>query len=110
MTRQAVLVLTTCADAASAARLADSIVGQRLAACVNAIGGVESTYHWNGKVERGAETLLLIKTTQDRYEAIESHIRAHSGYELPEIVAVPLESGYAPYLDWIRRETESTED
>ena len=101
------LVLTTCSDAQAAARLADSIVAARLAACVSAIGDVESTYRWNGAVEHATETLLVIKTTSDRYAALEEHIRARSGYELPEIVAVRPEGGYAAYLDWVSRETDS---
>ena len=110
MTRQPVLVLTTCGNSEAAAELAASIVGQRLAACVNAIDGIASTYRWNGALERGTETMLVIKTTQDRYAALESHIRTHSGYELPEVVAVPMQGGYAPYLEWIRRETGPAED
>jgi len=101
------LVLTTCSNAQVAARLADSIVAERLAACVSAIGGVESTYRWNGAVEHATETLLVIKTTANRYAALEEHIRARSGYELPEIVAVRPEGGYAAYLDWVSRETGS---
>jgi periplasmic divalent cation tolerance protein len=98
------LVLTTC-EAASAAALAESLVEQRLAACVNALEGVTSTYRWQGKIERGTETMLVIKTTQARYPALEAHIRSHSGYELPEIVAVRSEGGLAAYLDWVHAET-----
>jgi periplasmic divalent cation tolerance protein len=99
------IVLTTCSDAVAAATLAEALVEQRLAACVNAIEGVTSTYRWNGKIESGTETMLVIKTTQRRYQALEDYIRAHSGYELPEIVAVRPERGLAAYLDWVRDET-----
>ena len=105
MTQDILLVLTTCADAEAAAALAGSLVEQRLAACVNAIEGVNSTYRWEGKIERGTETMLVIKTTAARYQALEAHIRAHSGYELPEIVAVRSETGFAAYLDWVREQT-----
>jgi periplasmic divalent cation tolerance protein len=101
------LVLTTCSDAQAAARLADSIIAERLAACVSAIDGVASTYRWNGALEHATETLLVIKTTPDRYADLEEHIRARCGYELPEIVAVRPEGGYAAYLDWVSRETGS---
>lgn len=99
------LVLTTCADAAAAAQLAESLIESRLAACVSAIDGMTSTYRWNGKIERGSETMLVIKTTEARYSALEAHICAVGGYELPEIVAVRSERGLAAYLDWVRTET-----
>jgi periplasmic divalent cation tolerance protein len=100
------LVLTTC-DAATAATLAESLVEQRLAACVNALEGVASTYRWQGRIERGTETMLVIKTTPQRYPALEAHIRSHSGYELPEIVAVRSDGGLAAYLDWVHAETKA---
>lgn len=105
MTHTPVLVLTTCADGEAAGRLAESIVAARLAACVSTIGGVHSTYRWNGKVERGTEAMLLIKTTTFRYQALEQHILEHGGYELPEIVAVRPEDGLRAYFDWISQET-----
>lgn len=104
MTQDVLLVLSTCASAQAAA-LAESIVEQRLAACVNAIEGVTSTYRWEGKIERGTETMLVIKTTAARYAALEAHIRAHSDYELPEIIAVRSETGLAAYLDWVREQS-----
>lgn len=101
MSAQALLVLTTCGNDADARMLADALVGERLAACVNAVTGVSSTYRWKGKIEHDAEVLLLIKTTEDRYEAVERAIKARAGYELPEIVAVPIQAGSAEYLAWI---------
>lgn len=98
------LVLTTCAGA-QAAELAESLVEQRLAACVNALDGVRSTYRWKGKIEHETETMLVIKTTAERYPAVEAHIRAQSEYELPEIIAVRPERGLRGYLDWVRDET-----
>ena len=105
MTGDVLLVLTTCGDPAAAGRLADSLVEQRLAACVNTIGGVTSTYRWQGKIERDSETMLVIKTTKGRYPAVEAHIRAQNDYELPEIIAVRPEGGLSAYLDWVRDET-----
>jgi periplasmic divalent cation tolerance protein len=107
VTAEVLIVLTTCADAATGARLAQSLVEQRLAACVNAIDGVNSTYRWNGQLERGTETILIIKTTPARYEALEAHIRSHAGYELPEILAVRSEGGLTAYLDWVSAETRA---
>ena len=105
MNADILLVMTTCADAAAAAKLADSIVAGRLAACVNAIDDVRSTYRWNEQVETATETLLLVKTTPERYAALERHIREHSGYELPEVVAVRSTGGFADYLGWVHAAT-----
>ena len=104
MSGDIMLVLTTC-GADSAAVLAESLVAQRLAACVNAIDGVTSTYRWQGKTERASETMLVIKTTVQRYDEVEAHIRAQSNYELPEIIAVRSLGGMEAYLDWVRKET-----
>jgi periplasmic divalent cation tolerance protein len=94
-------VLTTCASADAAQRLAEALVEQRLAACVNTLGGVQSTYRWQGRVEREQESLLVIKTTEARLTEIEKAIRQHSSYELPEVLAIPVEGGSAAYLDWV---------
>ena len=103
--QNALLVLTTCDSAASAAALAEHLVGTRLAACVNAIDRVASTYTWESRIEHATETLLLIKTTSARYAAVESAIRQRSSYELPEVVAVPVDRGLPGYLDWVRSAT-----
>jgi len=100
------LVLNTCPDLATAQQLANLLVAERLAACVNIVPGVHSVYEWQGKVEQGQECLLYIKTRQERYAALEQAIRAHHPYELPEIVAVPIEAGLPAYLDWVDHQTE----
>ncbi|HEY5636041.1 MAG TPA: divalent-cation tolerance protein CutA [Burkholderiales bacterium] len=100
-----VLVRTNLPDAASAAELAESLVGQRLAACVNVLAPCRSVYRWKGALHREEEVPLLIKTTASRYAALEAAIRAGHPYELPEIVAVPVEHGLAAYLDWVEAET-----
>ncbi len=96
-------------DAAEA--IADALVRERLAACVNAIPGVASTYEWRGAVERDREVTLLIKTAARRVEAVTRRIRALHPYELPEVIALPLEAreGHAPYLDWIDAQTTLNE-
>ena len=99
------LVRTNLPDAASAGRLAESLVGQRLAACVNVLAPCRSVYRWKGALQREEEVPLLIKTTASRYAALEAAIRAGHPYELPEIVAVPVEHGLAAYLDWVEAET-----
>ena len=95
------LVLTTCASAEDADRLAASLVEQRLAACVNALGQVQSTYRWQGRVEREQESLLVIKTTEARLAEIEKVIRERSSYEVPEVLAIPVHGGSAAYLGWL---------
>lgn len=90
-------------------RLADSIITERLAGCVNVLPGITSVYAWEGKIERGQEHLLLIKTRKDRYPALEAHIRQNHPYELPEIIAVPVECGHPAYLQWIDTWLDSTD-
>lgn len=99
------LVLTTLPDLPQARTLAHFLVAQRLAACVNLLPQAQSVYRWQGAIEEAQEVALLIKTTQARYAALEDTIRSHHPYELPEIVAVPVERGLPGYLDWIVAET-----
>ena len=95
------LVLTTCGSREIADRLALALVERRLAACVNVIPGVRSTYRWAGKIETADELVLMIKTTTGKLTGIEATIKAVSGYELPELVAVEIAGGSADYLDWV---------
>jgi len=101
------LILCTCPNSDIAEQLASRLVEQRLAACINIVPGLISIYRWQGKVEKDMEVLLLIKTTQDRYGAVESAIQQHHPYELPEIIAVTVDQGSSDYLRWI---TSSLED
>jgi periplasmic divalent cation tolerance protein len=105
--QEALLVLTTCDSAANAAALAEHLVGRHLAACVNTLGPVQSTYWWQDGLERATEALLLIKTTAARYTEVEAAIRERSGYELPEVIAVPIAQGLDRYLDWVRAATRT---
>ena len=93
--------MTTCASADQARALAAALVAKRLAACVNTLPQVSSTYRWEGKIEVADECLLLIKTTRARYAALEREIKVQSAYELPEIVAVRLDGGSSEYLQWL---------
>jgi periplasmic divalent cation tolerance protein len=101
------LILCTCPDNQVAEQLASSLVEQRLAACINIVPGLTSIYRWQGKLERGTEVLLLIKTTWELYTAVENAIRQQHPYELPEIIAVTVDKGSPDYLRWI---TTSLED
>jgi len=99
------LVLTNLPDRAAAERLAESLVESRLAACVNILAPCRSVYRWKGALQRDEEHPMLLKTTLERYPALEAAIRAAHPYELPEIVAVPIERGLPAYLDWVAAET-----
>ena len=105
MTGAAIIVLTQMPDRASALALARSLVETRLAACVSVGGPVESLYHWRGKIETAQEIPVAVKTCAGRYADVEAAIRLRHPYELPEIVAVPITDGLAPYLQWIADET-----
>lgn len=96
------LCYCTCPNAESAQHLAQALVGESLAACVNRIPCIQSTYRWHGAVTTDSEELLLIKTTAARFEALKERVLALHPYELPELIAVPVERGHAAYLDWVR--------
>lgn len=104
----ALLVFCTCPDADSAARIAEALVGERLAACVNTLPGLRSVYRWQGAVERAEEVLLLIKTTAARLDALKDRVVDLHPYELPEVVAVEVAGGLAAYLAWIAEQTRWT--
>jgi periplasmic divalent cation tolerance protein len=99
------LVLTNLPDRAAAERLADALIGGRLAACVNILAPCRSVYRWKDALQHDEEHPVLIKTTEARYAELEQAIRANHPYELPEIVAVPIERGLSAYLEWLGSET-----
>jgi periplasmic divalent cation tolerance protein len=101
----ALLVFTNLPDRAAAEKLAETLIGQRLAACVNILAPCRSVYRWKDAVQNDEEHPMLIKTTAERYAALEKAIRAAHPYELPEIVAVPIERGLPAYLEWVAAET-----
>lgn len=96
------LCYCTCPDAGTARAIAQALVAERLAACVNSLPGVSSTYRWQGAVTTDDEHLLLIKTTAARLDALRQRLLCLHPYELPELIAVPVEQGHAPYLAWVR--------
>lgn len=103
----ALLVLTNLPDRGAAERLADLVVEKNLAACVNILAPCRSVYRWKGAVQHDEEHPMLIKTTQERYGALEKALREGHPYELPEIIAVPIERGLPAYLDWVAAETKA---
>ena len=101
------MVKTTTDAREDAERLARGLVEQRLAACVQVLGPISSTYRWEGAVETAEEWLCLVKTTGARFEALAAHVEANHGYETPELTAVPVSRGSAAYLAWVSSETDS---
>ncbi len=98
-------MLVTCPSAAVGERIARRLVEERLAACVNLIPRVISTYRWQGKLARDRETLLVIKSRRVRFPALARRVAALHPYSVPEIIALPLQAGSRPYLAWIREST-----
>lgn len=105
----ALLVLTNLPDRTAAEMLANALIEARLAACVNILPPCRSVYRWQGAVEASDEVPLLIKTSEARYAALETAIRALHPYELPELIAVPITHGLPAYLGWVAAETSSTD-
>jgi periplasmic divalent cation tolerance protein len=101
------LVFTNLPDRACAERLAELLLEQRLAACVNILAPCRSVYRWKGAVQHDEEHPMLIKTSAERYAALEQALRQGHPYELPEIIAVPIEQGLPAYLDWVAAETKA---
>jgi periplasmic divalent cation tolerance protein len=101
------LVITNVPERAVAERLADMLIERSLAACVNILAPCRSVYRWKGAVQHDEEHPMLIKTTAERYAALEQALRAGHPYELPEIIAVPIERGLPAYLDWVAAETKA---
>jgi periplasmic divalent cation tolerance protein len=95
------IILCTCPDKVTAEKIARLLVDDMLAACVNILPGMTSIYLWNEFIETAQEHLLLIKAHKSCYQAIEKTIIKHHPYELPEIIAVPIENGLPEYLHWI---------
>jgi len=101
-----IVVFMTAANGEEATRLAEMLVGAHLAACVQILPEIESVYRWQGKVERQAEVLLIAKTVRGKFDELEREVRALHSYDTPEIVAVPIVTGSAPYLEWLNQATD----
>jgi periplasmic divalent cation tolerance protein len=95
------LVLSTAGSEEEARKIANALVEQKLAACVNIIPQIESIYRWQGKVESSREWLLLIKTSAEKFGAVRDAIRELHSYDLPECIALAIDDGSSTYLGWI---------
>lgn len=103
------VVFVTTSNKDEAARLADALVSERLAACVNVVPAIESVYRWEGKVTRDSEVLLIIKTTAERYPELERRVKELHSYSTPEVIALKIEQGSEQYLKWLRDSTANDE-
>jgi periplasmic divalent cation tolerance protein len=101
----ALIVLTNAPDRAVARKIADALIERRLAACVNMLGECTSVYRWKGGIETATEVPLMIKTRSEIYADVEATIRGLHPYELPEIIAVPVERGSTDFLNWVNKQT-----
>jgi periplasmic divalent cation tolerance protein len=98
---EAIVVLMTAASQDEASRIAEMLVSERLAACVQILPEIESVYRWQGEVKREQEILLLAKTTVSQFAELETKVRALHSYETPEIIALPITAASGPYLKWL---------
>ncbi|HOI11945.1 MAG TPA: divalent-cation tolerance protein CutA [Myxococcota bacterium] len=85
--------------------MARDLVDSGLAACVNRLPGIRSVYRWQGAVHDDAEELLIVKTSRERVDAVVARVREIHPYEVPEVIALPVEAGSAPYLAWVLEQT-----
>jgi periplasmic divalent cation tolerance protein len=98
-------VYVTSADEEEAARIARSAVESRLAACANILGGIRSIYRWEGRLEDGKETALILKTRRSQLDALTARIKAEHSYKCPCIVAWPIAGGNPAFLEWVKAQT-----
>ena len=103
MSDQVILGLSTCPDAAAARQIAETLVREGLATCVNRIDGIRSTYVWKGELQDDPEVMLIVKSTSSRLPELEARLKALHPYELPEWVVLPVTGGNEQYLAWVRQ-------
>ena len=103
--RRVLVVLITTSNRREAGRIAEAVVGKKLAACANVVASVTSIFRWKGRVQKSREVLLIVKTSARRYPALARLVRSMHSYEVPEIIALTVEQGLRPYLEWVHKET-----
>lgn len=101
------LVYVTVPDEETAVRIGRAVVEEHLAACVNVVPAIRSLYWWEGSLQEDAESLMLIKTTQQAFEALRQRIVQLHPYSVPCITALSIQDGHPPYLEWVRSETQT---
>jgi periplasmic divalent cation tolerance protein len=101
-----IVVLVTCGSEDEAIKIANTLVEQHLAACVNLVAPIRSIYRWEGKIWDEKEWLLIIKTQKDRFEELEKKVKSLHSYSVPEIISLPVTEGSSAYLNWIKENTK----
>lgn len=101
------VVLVTAPDAETGARVARTLLEDHLVACANLLPQVRSLYRWEGRVEDEPEVLLVLKTRSALVDALSERVREVHPYDVPEVIALPVTAGHAPYLKWVLEETTS---
>jgi periplasmic divalent cation tolerance protein len=100
-----IVVLVTASTRKEAAKIARAMIQEKRAACVSIVPGLTSFYHWQGKVHKSREALLILKTTRQQYSALERSICGMHSYEVPEVISIPIDKGLPQYVEWVIRET-----
>lgn len=103
---EALVVLCSCCGEEEAGRIARALVERRLSACASIVPGIQSIYRWQGQVERASECLLLIKTVRGAFDELRAAILELHSYEVPEVIALPVVTGYESYLRWVAENSE----
>lgn len=103
-----IYIFWTCRDKEEAKKIIHGLLGKHLVACATIYPQVESIYRWEGKIEEGQETKVVLKTASEHFEAVQEYIKAHCSYEVPEILQVEIVRGNPPYLAWVAQETSSS--
>lgn len=103
--KEAIVIFVTASSEEEARTLARKLVDSRLVACANVVPGLQSLFHWKGNVEEAKEVLLILKSRAELFDRVEQRVRELHSYEVPEIIALPILQGSAPYLAWINEET-----
>ncbi|KAJ1295658.1 hypothetical protein BS78_01G239900 [Paspalum vaginatum] len=101
-----IVVYVTVPNREAGNKLAGSIISEKLAACVNIVPGIQSVYWWEGKVQSDAEELLIIKTRESLLDALTEHVKANNEYDVPEVIALPIQGGNMKYLEWLKNSTK----
>lgn len=105
MKSKALVVLCSCPDTATAEKLASGLVERGLAACVNILPEIRSIYRWQNKLQKDAEVLMIVKTSRNNYPQLEQWLLQQHPYDVPEVLALPVEEGAENYLEWLAQET-----
>ncbi|KAL1821819.1 hypothetical protein ACET3Z_016688 [Daucus carota] len=100
-----IVVYVTVPNKDAGKKLAESLVKEKLAACVNRVPGIESVYEWQGQIQTDSEELLIIKTRESLLDALKEHVKENHEYDVPEVIALPIVGGSLPYLEWLKANT-----